>query len=90
MHNTRVAWIQCSGKQKIELVKQMADIDSDAVVKMKEIGRMRVRKDLSDVDDMKEYYEYIEVWLEEFGGAPPELAPWQKMGVMTYAHAIAP
>jgi len=80
----------CTGKKRLELIAQMQKIDSDAVVKMKTIGRKRVSKGLSDSDEMRKFFEYVDVWLEEFGGSPPELAAWQKIGIMTYAHAIAP
>ena len=90
LHEIRVAWVQLSGKKKIESIKEMAKIDSDAVVKMKTIGRKRISKGLSDPEELKDYLEYVDIWLEEASGSPPELAIWQKIGIMSYARAIAP
>lgn len=90
LHQTRVNWIQYSGKKRLETIEEMKKIDSDAVVKMKTIGRKCVSKGIMDKKDLEKFFEFVDVWLEEFGGAPPELAVWQKIGVMTYAHAIAP
>ena len=91
LHDTRVNWLGYSGKKKIDAIELMAKIDSDAVVKMKTIGRQRVSKGLSTAKELEEFFNFVDEWLAEISGATfPELAVWQKIGVMTYAHTIAP
>ncbi len=93
MHEVKVKWMGYSTQEKIDAINQMAKLDSDAVVKMKTIARRCVSKGLFTKMELKDFFEFVDVWLDECaaaGNAPPELAVWQKIGVMTYAHAIAP
>jgi hypothetical protein len=93
LHNTRVEWMGRPGKKKLEAIATMQKIDSDAVVKMKTIGRKCVSKGIWDKKELAKFFEYVDVWLEECGQPPGiqgELAIWQKIAVMTYAHALAP
>ena len=92
MHEVKVKWMEMSTEEKVAAINEMAKLDSDAAVKMKTIGRRCVSRGRYTKKWLKEYFEFVDVWLDEHaaaGAVPPELAVWQKIGIMTYARKIA-
>ena len=92
MADTFDKWRESSTEEKVKAINEMAKLDSDAPVKMKTIGRKCVSRGKYTKKWLSEFFEFVDVWLDEHaagGAAPPELAVWQKIGIMTYAQKIA-
>jgi len=91
LHSSRVEWLACSRSKKMEILEQMASVDSDAVVKMKTAVRHAAGKGILDEDDVKEFYEYCGYWFDEFvGKGNAELSVHEKIAIVRFANSVKP
>jgi hypothetical protein len=87
----KIQWLGLSTHQQRELAVKISKLDVDSVVRMKMATKRRVEKGQFDEDDVKMFYEDMDVWIKELsvrlqGGTPDEvLNPMQKAILIKYA-----
>jgi hypothetical protein len=88
-------WLGMTSEQKRNLTVELARADLDSVKAMKMGTKRRVERGEFDEDDVRHFYDDMDVWIKEMavrlqGGVPDEvLTPMQKATLVKYAKDMA-
>ncbi len=90
IHESRIDWLHSSSEEKAQNAVNIARMDSDAVVRMKRVGKILVTREDYSKEDLKLFYEMMDAWLREFISGETDLALFEKAALIRYAMDIRP